>query len=63
MKSDMDDLIWRLRDIRELLLYCGVNGRSMYGIDEWSNPIVNLDLAIKRVEQIKDKGSKDNAKD
>ena len=46
------DVLWRLRDIREMLMHSGFSGQSTYGCDEWSTPIVNLNSAIKRVESI-----------
>jgi len=52
--SDLfDDLLWRLKDIREDLMSTGVAGRSNYNCDEWSTPTVNLASAIKKIEDFK----------
>lgn len=50
-KCDLGDLLWRLRDIREMLMFSSAGGRSAYGCDEWSVPIVNLDIVIKKIEK------------
>jgi len=52
LNDGLADVLWRLRDIREMLMHTGFSGKSTYGCDEWSTPIVNLDSAIKRVESI-----------
>jgi hypothetical protein len=44
-----DDVLWRLRDIREDLMSHGLGGRC-YNCDEWSTPVVNLDKVIKILE-------------
>ena len=41
------DIIWRLEDIKEMLMSKTVGGGLLYGCDEWSTPVVNLDTAIK----------------
>ena len=43
------DLRWRLEDIREDLLGGG-RPESIYGIDEWSTPAINLRLAITLID-------------
>lgn len=48
----LNDLLWRLKDIREELMSTGVAGRC-YNCDEWSTPTVNLAQAIKRIEEAK----------
>ena len=45
----LDELLWRLRDIREDLMSTGIGGRC-YNCDEWSTPVVNLTSAIKLIE-------------
>jgi hypothetical protein len=45
----LDELLWRLKDIREDLMSTGVGGRC-YNCDEWSTPVVNLAAAIKLIE-------------
>jgi len=42
----VDDVIWRLNDICDSLVKCRYDGESLYGLDEWSAPIVNLKSAI-----------------
>ena len=48
----MDDLLWRLKDIREDLMSTGLGGR-LYNCDEWSTPTVNLASAIRVIEKFK----------
>lgn len=45
----LDDLLWRLKDIREDLMSTGLGGR-LYNCDEWSTPTVNLASAIRVIE-------------
>ena len=47
------EVLWRLKDIREMLKERGVDGAKLYGCDEWSVPIVNLNnvIAIIALEQ------------
>jgi hypothetical protein len=39
------DLRWRIADVREMLM-SSFGDRRIYGCDEWSTPVVNLNLAI-----------------
>ena len=48
----LDDLLWRLKDIREDLMSTGLGGR-LYNCDEWSTPTVNLASAIRAIEKFK----------
>ena len=48
----MDDLLWRLKDIREDLMSTGLGGR-LYNCDEWSTATVNLASAIRVIEKFK----------
>ena len=48
----LDDLLWRLKDIREDLMSTGLCGR-LYNCDEWSTPTVNLASAIRVIEKFK----------
>ena len=48
----LDDLLWRLSDIRDDLMSTGLGGR-LYNCDEWSTPTVNLASAIKVIEKFK----------
>ena len=48
----LDDLLWRLTDIRDDLMSRGLGGR-LYNCDEWSTPTVNLAYAIKVIEKFK----------
>jgi hypothetical protein len=54
----LDDLLWRLKDIREDLMSTGLGGR-LYNCDEWSTPTVNLASAIGVIEEFKS-NTKDN---
>ena len=51
MRTGLADLKWRVDDIRDRLLGGGT-GHSVYGIDEWSEPAVNLKLAGKKIDAI-----------
>lgn len=53
LRSGLDDMLWRLRDIREGLLHRSFRDTATYGLDEWSTPIVNMDIAIKKLEGLK----------
>jgi len=48
-QETLADLKWRVDDIRDRLLGGGT-GHSVYGIDEWSEPAVNLRLASKKID-------------
>ena len=49
----LKDLRWRISDTRDQLMRsrCGAGEESLYGIDEWSTPAVNLQLAIDLIDQ------------
>ena len=53
----LDDLLWRLKDIREDLMSTGLGGR-LYNCDEWSTPTVNLASAIRVIEKFKSNGER-----
>jgi hypothetical protein len=55
----MDDLLWRLKDIREDLMSTGLGGR-LYNCDEWSTPTVNLASAIRVIEKLKEELATEN---
>lgn len=44
----LDEILWRLKDIREDLISTGIAGRC-YNMDEWSTPVVNIDALIKLI--------------
>ena len=44
------DLLWRLEDIKEMLMSRGVGGARIYGCDEWSAPVQNIDSAISKIK-------------
>jgi len=51
------DLLWRLEDIKEMLMSRGVGGARIYGCDEWSVPVKNIDTMIGKLEaDIKEQG-------
>ena len=43
------EVLWRLNDIRDMLMSRGIGGVRLYGCDEWSTPVVNIDSLIKLV--------------
>jgi hypothetical protein len=51
------DVRWRVWDTTDQLQAYGFNGNRLYGLDEWSVPIRNLNLAVgildKSMEQAK----------
>ena len=47
------EILWRLNDIREMLMERGVGGDRLYGCDEWSTPILNINSLIKIIEENK----------
>ena len=49
------EILWRLNNIREILIERGVGGDRIYGCDEWSTPILNINSLIKIVEQGEEK--------
>ena len=53
LRVGLDDMLWRLTDIRTQLMGRNLRDTSVYGLDEWSTPIVNLDIAIKKLEALK----------
>ena len=52
MYIEANRLLWRISEIRHSLLTKGMSGESLYGLDEWSTPIVNLDNLMKTVEDM-----------
>ena len=44
------DLRWRINDIRDDLIRSRGDCGSIYGIDEWSVPAVNLQLALAKID-------------
>lgn len=46
----LSDLKWRIDDIRDNLMKRNGRDESIYGIDEWSTPAVNLSLASDKAE-------------
>jgi hypothetical protein len=46
-----NDLTWRLEDIAHSL-QVEVRGDRLYGLDEWSTPIVNLNSAINAANKL-----------
>ncbi len=57
MNEDLaTDILWHLEDIKEMLMSRGVGGERIYGCDEWSVPVKNIDTMIGKLEaEIKDK--------
>ena len=54
MPVGIDNVLWRLREIKKELMSRGLNDKSVYGCDERSTPIVNMDIAIKKLEALMD---------
>ena len=52
MYIEANRLLWRISEIRRSLLTKGMSGESLYGLDEWSTPIVNLDNLMKTIEDM-----------
>ncbi len=48
----LKDLRWRIIDTRITLLARSHSDEAIYGCDEWSAPIVNLDLALSLIESL-----------
>jgi hypothetical protein len=46
----LKDLRWRINDVRETLME-SFGDRRIYGCDEWSTPVVNLQRAIDKIER------------
>lgn len=53
LRVGLDDMLWRLTDIRKSLICRTIIDTPAYGLDEWSTPIVNLDIAIKKLGALK----------
>jgi len=49
-KEIAKDLLWRLEDIKEMLMSRGVGDERIYGCDEWQSPIKNIDSAISKIK-------------
>ncbi len=45
------DVRWRVADTTDQLQAYGFNGDRLYGLDEWSVPIRNLNIAISMLEK------------
>lgn len=45
------EIIFRLEDIREMLMSRGVGGERIYGCDEWSVPVQNITSLIKLIDK------------
>ena len=45
------DVRWRVADTTDQLQAYGYNGDRLYGLDEWSVPIRNLNIAIGMLEK------------
>lgn len=45
------DVRWRVADTTDQLQSYGFNGDRLYGLDEWSVPIRNLNIAIGMLEK------------
>ena len=45
------DVRWRVADTTDQLQAHGFNGDRLYGLDEWSVPIRNLNIAIGMLEK------------
>ena len=45
------DVRWRVADTTDQLQAYGHNGDRLYGLDEWSVPIRNLNIAIGMLEK------------
>lgn len=56
-KEGIDDILWRLGDIRDMLMETGIGGQRLYGCDEWSTPVRNLNAAIAKLKTLKDDNS------
>jgi len=46
----LKDLRWRIADVREMLM-SSWGDRRIYGCDEWSTPVVNLQRAIDKIDR------------
>lgn len=46
------DILWRLEDIKEMLMSRGVGGERIYGCDEWSAPIQNIDTMTALIKKV-----------
>ena len=46
----LKDLRWRIADVREMLM-SSWGGQRIYGCDEWSTPVVNLQRAIDKIDR------------
>lgn len=51
-KDLLDEILWRLEDIREDLVSTGIGGRC-YNMDEWSIPVVNINAVINLITSYK----------
>lgn len=45
----LKDLPWRIEDIADALQSRGVGDQRIYGCDEWSTPVVNLNTMLRAV--------------
>jgi hypothetical protein len=45
----LNDLRWRINDVRDMLM-SSFGDRRIYGCDEWSTPVVNLQRAIDKID-------------
>lgn len=46
----LKDLRWRINDVRDMLM-SSFGDRRIYGCDEWSTPVVNLQRAIDKIDR------------
>jgi hypothetical protein len=46
----LKDLRWRIADVRETLM-SSWGERRIYGCDEWSTPVVNLQRAMDKIDR------------
>ncbi len=50
LSAFLKDIHWRIEDTREQLLTKRMNDESLYGIDEWSSPAINLQKVLDKLE-------------
>jgi hypothetical protein len=49
--NKIKDALYLLDTIREMLLMESIHGGSLYGLDEYSQPIIILNECMKRLEK------------
>ena len=58
-KEQKREVLYRAANLKDMLLTRGYDDNSLYGIDEWSTPIVILNRLVRYIEDIDEQCNND----